>query len=513
MTSSRKIIIISIMTLAMLGITAGAFSATNALADKCYQAEVADISGDKYFPTVKEALSKAEKSIDMVMYQAVIRPYDRVSEVYLLVDELVKAHKRGVKVKVILDQNIDFVGGKGINRWAAEGKNSRCFKILQDAGIDVKYDNLTAYTHAKALVIDNEIVIVGSANWSESGLSKNVEVNALIKSKELANEFLAYFKNIKTAQDPGNDNLKIEEGVIISWKFLEGPGFAGRMLSRNDERAFDLYLALLKEFDGNSEGKLALNYEKTASYLGLLDKMTREGYRREINRSLKKLKEEYSLIDLKLNYDKDAQVWLLDYDKPENSYSAPKEWYFYAPYEYWDYGWASKLSHRAKFCYLINMANVNVSNNAPWWFSSREVLAKRFNISKWVISKGMQELRILNLIDVAYDNPEGGAYNSRLATSYKVMPLYDPAWLESEWDRLEVAYGTKRLNEAKNYAKIVFKQNDQQVIEDIILSMDSFGKDKVKKAFGIVAKKRIDNSKRCYEYVKATIEKIGGEGL
>lgn len=495
----KKYLTIFLVAIAILGITARVF---------CYEAEVIDISGTKYFPAVKEALVKAEKSIDMVMYQISLRPYDKVSQVYSLVDELINAHKRGVTVKVILDQNIDFIEGRGINRWAAEGKNSRSFKALKDVGIDVRYDTLATYTHAKVIIIDNETVISGSSNWSESGLSKNFEVNTLIKSKELANEILASFKNIKTVQGPSVEPRTSEGGVAVSWKFLENPKLAGRMLTRHDERAFDLYLTLLKEFDGNSEGKISLNYEKTASYLGLADKMTREDYRRQINRSLKKLKEEYGLIDFKLEYDKDAQVRLLDYDQPESPYSVPKDWYFQVPDEYWDYGWASRLSQSAKLCYLINLAYANISNAAPWWFSSREALAKRFNISEWVITEGMQELRVLNLIDVAYDMPEGASYETRLAKSYKILPLYDPAWLESEWDRLEVAYGLAKLNEARKYAKIVFKENDPQVIEDIILSIDTFGRDTVKKAFDIVAKKRVDNSKRCYEYVKATIARM-----
>ncbi|MFH1338387.1 MAG: hypothetical protein ABIH40_00855, partial [Candidatus Omnitrophota bacterium] len=118
---------------------------------------------------------------------------------------------------------------------------------------------------------------------------------------------------------------------------------------------------------------------------------------------------------------------------------------------------------------------------------------------------GMQELRKLNLIDVSYDAPKGESYESRLAKSYKILPLYDSAWLESEWNSLELAYGPKKLNEAKRYAKIVFKQNDPQAVEDIILSIDAFGNEAVKKAFGIVAKKRVDNSKRCYEYVKGIL--------
>lgn len=50
----------------MLGVTTRAF---------CYEADVTDISGAKYFPAVKEALSKAEESIYLVMYIIELSPY------------------------------------------------------------------------------------------------------------------------------------------------------------------------------------------------------------------------------------------------------------------------------------------------------------------------------------------------------------------------------------------------------------------------------------------------------
>ena len=103
---------------AVLVIAAKAFS---------YPAEVEDISGEKYFPQVKQALSQAKESIFMVMFVVGLRPYDKESSVYQLVDELVKAHQRGVKVTVILDQNISFAGKGHIDKWQVEGKNAWCF--------------------------------------------------------------------------------------------------------------------------------------------------------------------------------------------------------------------------------------------------------------------------------------------------------------------------------------------------------------------------------------------------
>lgn len=473
-------------------------------------ADVTNISGRDYYPAARKAIQEARKSVYMVMYQVSLRPHNKNSQVHSLVSELVKAHERGVDVKVILDQNIDFVGRRNIDEWMAEGKNSYCFKVLKEAGVDVRYDNLSTYTHAKAIVVDNEIIIMGSSNWSESAFNKNAEVNLLIRSKDLAEEILEYFKTIET-DDKAGDAIPIQQsGIPVSWRFLENPKLGSRMLTKHAERAFDLYLLLLREFDGNSEGKITLDYDKAAAYLGLSDKMTRAGYRRQISRSLRALDKTYDLIRFEPEFAKDAAVMLLSYKDPASPYAVPKEWYFQIPDDFWGYGWDNKLSMRAKFCYLINLAYVGISNNNPWWFSSRDVLSKRFHISKWVISKGMGELRSLNLIDVSYDTPKNGNYKNMLAKSYKVLPLYDPGWLETAWDRLEVAYGSKELEKAREYAKIVFKENDSQVVEDILITTKARGEGPVRKAFSIVARKRIDNSKRCYAYVKGILAKLQG---
>ncbi len=475
-------------------------------AQDSYSAEVKNISGREYYPAVKEALQEAEESIYMVMYQVSLHPYDKATKVYKLIEELMCAKERGVEIKVILDQNIDFVTGQNIYKWAAKGKNAWCFKALKEAGIDVEYDNLTTYTHAKAIVIDNEIVIMGSSNWSESAFTKNAETNVLIKSKDLASELLKYFKTINIDKKATSATPAQKEGVFVSWQFMENPNLAGRMLTRQSERTFDLYLLLLKELDNNPEGKIILNYDKIAASLGLYDTMTRTSYRRQIIKSLRKLEKDYKLIKFEPEHNKDATITLLSYDNPKKPYSMPKGWYFQIPDNYWEYGWSRQLSHRAKFCYLINLAYVSISNSAPWWFSSLDVLAERFNVSEWVISKGMGELRSLNLIDVAYDTPKEGDYKGLLAKSYKVLPLYDPEWLETEWDRLELSYSAKKLGKAKQHAKIVFKENDPKAVEEIIALMDSLGEEQVERAFAIVAKKSVGNSKRCYAYVKGILK-------
>jgi len=475
-------------------------------------ADVQAINGKDYYPAVKEALQEAEKSIHMVMYQVALHSPDKNSKVYKLVDELIKAHHRGVIVKVILDQNVDFINPAHIETWQVEGKNAMCFNLLKKAGIDAQYDNATSYAHAKTIVIDKEIVIMGSSNWSSSAFDRNTETNVLIKSKELAKDLISYFDEIKIGKDAA---IPDSNYVPISWEFLENPKLAGRMLRQQDRRAFDVYLLILRRHCEEAERNeadeaisITFDYDKIAEHLGMTEQMNRTAYRRQLIKTLRKLEKRYKLIKFEPTFGKDATITLLSYDDPKKPYSAPKEWFFKIPEEFWTYGWDQKLSFPASYCYLINLAYVSISDDRPWWYSNREVLAERFNTTKGSISKGMTELRRLNLIDVEYGTPMDDDYSRRMAKSYKLMPLYDPKWLDSEWERLKNLYGQKQLDKARNYAKIVFRENDPEDVEEIIIAMKVQGKKAVKEAFSIVAKKAIDNPKRNYAYVKGIINRM-----
>ena len=241
MNKAKRFLVVLMRTLVVLGMATGTFLSYSEVAvrgetseEKSYRAEVTDISGAKYFPAVKKALSQAKKSIFLVMFVVGLRPYDKDSSVYQLMEELIKAHNRGVKVTVILDQNIGFSGKEHIDEWQVEGKNAWCFKMLKEAGITVWYDDATKYTHAKTIVIDGETVILGSANWTQSALFKNFETNVLIKSRELAKGFLEDFGKIRIDEKVSNLVVGVEAPVPVSWKFLEKPKLGGRMVTKHD---------------------------------------------------------------------------------------------------------------------------------------------------------------------------------------------------------------------------------------------------------------------------------------
>jgi len=108
-----------------------------------------------------------------------------------LMKELVNARKRGVKVEVILEVR------EGQDR--ATQRNRRAGKMLSQGGVEVIYDSLSRTTHAKLMVVDEQIILLGSTNWTYSALSSNNEVAVRIRSKEVAKDLVEYFNNVKAA--------------------------------------------------------------------------------------------------------------------------------------------------------------------------------------------------------------------------------------------------------------------------------------------------------------------------
>lgn len=128
-----------------------------------------------------------------------------------------------------------------------------------------------------------------------------------------------------------------------------------------------------------------------------------------------------------------------------------------------------------------------------------------------IITKGMGELRRKRLIEVKYDTLTGKSYDERLPKMYKILRPYDPKVLKLKLKVVEEQYGKVAYAKARKYAEIVFEENNPEVILDIILKTSQYGKKKVKKAFGIVAWKNIDNPKRTYSYVVGIIERMSGK--
>ena len=158
--------------------------------------DVTPLVNEEYFPAVHKAFTNAKKSIICVMYMAKLDKGHSGGDEYQLVLDLINAHKRGVKVLVVFDQNVKF-WEKGKKRDILERKSEYAYDLLLSAGVPVFYDSENRVTHSKVMVIDRYITIVGSTNWTYSALKKNHEASVIIKSRDVALAFEQKLKKIE----------------------------------------------------------------------------------------------------------------------------------------------------------------------------------------------------------------------------------------------------------------------------------------------------------------------------
>lgn len=97
---------------------------------------------------------------------------------------MLKAAQGGVTVQGIFEKT-------GSNTTFSEMKNLFC------AGLDVRQDTYGGVMHHKVIIIDNQIVIAGSFNFSDNAVKGNDENLVIIKDADLAAQFLAEFDRVQ----------------------------------------------------------------------------------------------------------------------------------------------------------------------------------------------------------------------------------------------------------------------------------------------------------------------------
>ena len=148
------------------------------------------VTNAQYFQTAQKIIRESKESIYVMMFEMGYYDDHPNTPSNLLIKELIEAKKRGVKVEVILDVR------EGEDRTTK--RNRHTGKILSQGGVSVIYDPLSKTTHAKMMIVDGRLALVGSTNWTYYALTDNNEVSVLVKSKEVAQEMIDYFNRVKS---------------------------------------------------------------------------------------------------------------------------------------------------------------------------------------------------------------------------------------------------------------------------------------------------------------------------
>ncbi|MFA7084617.1 MAG: phospholipase D-like domain-containing protein [Arcobacteraceae bacterium] len=123
---------------------------------------------------IETLMSNAESSIDIAMYNFSLKSFAKI---------LIEAKKRGVKVRVFLDEE------------KAQNKSSE-YALLKKNGIDIFLISNTKL-HTKLAIIDQKVAIFGSSNWTKESFDENYEIIYISEQKEMIEKFNHFLEKLK----------------------------------------------------------------------------------------------------------------------------------------------------------------------------------------------------------------------------------------------------------------------------------------------------------------------------
>ncbi len=142
------------------------------------------IADREYYAAAARLIESARRCICIAMYIMKYDPGDRDDPVNNLLQLLAAKARQGVKVYVLLDDET-----------ARDYPETIAF--LRSAGINVRLDESPRRRmHAKLLIVDNETVLAGSHNWSESAMKYNHEASIETSDPAVAAEAARYFSQL-----------------------------------------------------------------------------------------------------------------------------------------------------------------------------------------------------------------------------------------------------------------------------------------------------------------------------
>jgi phosphatidylserine/phosphatidylglycerophosphate/cardiolipin synthase-like enzyme len=152
------------------------------------------ISWQVYFSPGGEATYAICRALSSAKITVLVQAYSFTSAP--IAQALVKAQKRGVKVQVILDRS-------------QKTQKYSSADFLNNSGIPTRIDAAHAIAHNKVMIIDGQIVITGSFNFTRAAEDRNAENLIIIPSRELADQYAKNWRLHQSHSEPYGRNHEV----------------------------------------------------------------------------------------------------------------------------------------------------------------------------------------------------------------------------------------------------------------------------------------------------------------
>ena len=106
-----------------------------------------------------------------------------------IADAILEAHHRGVKVRIISDDDKSFDRGSDIQR-------------LRDANVSLRVDHSPHHMHHKFAVFDGRLAVTGSYNWTRGAAERNHENLVILDDPRIVPRFVDEFERLWAQFEP-----------------------------------------------------------------------------------------------------------------------------------------------------------------------------------------------------------------------------------------------------------------------------------------------------------------------
>jgi phosphatidylserine/phosphatidylglycerophosphate/cardiolipin synthase-like enzyme len=143
------------------------------------------------FNKIIELMENAEEKIDVGI---------TLIDSKLIAKKLIEKAKEGVAVRIIVDTN-QINRGEAIIPWMREkiaAENIQNIEIFEGGEKPAEDTQIYAIFHHQNMIVDNKIVLTGTANWTSGGFVRNDENTLIFYSEKTAMQFEAIFEKYLT---------------------------------------------------------------------------------------------------------------------------------------------------------------------------------------------------------------------------------------------------------------------------------------------------------------------------
>lgn len=135
------------------------------------------IVGKQFPEKVIPLLDNAKNSVDIIVFDWRWYPQDPGSQCQLFNQSIVRAVRRGVKVRAIAN-------------------NNQIVEVLKSVGCEAKKLLTAKLVHCKLMIIDDQIVVIGSHNYTQSAFQMNLELSIILEQPDKMADFKSFFNNL-----------------------------------------------------------------------------------------------------------------------------------------------------------------------------------------------------------------------------------------------------------------------------------------------------------------------------